>query len=554
MYKHVNVLLFVLLFFVGCHKKESHEETTRSTLPCLYITLEQSQLDSILQDREHKAPADAVLIDANGDTLFNGPLKHIKTRGNVTFTRQEKKPFSIKFSKTQEFFHLDKSKSFVLLANAYDESHLRNAISFDVSRAIGLPAPQYLFVSLYINDKYHGLYQMTNKVEISKYSLDIMDLEKLNEEANPCLLKESNRYSEGLPNQIIQRKGFLLENSPKDITGGYLLEIIGFQDRYERKDCGFMSSGGELIVIREPEHASKEEVDYIADFYNQMETALHDSKGYNVHTEMNYSDYVDVYSFAKFYILNELLINHDAGISSCYMYKDHNGKMMAGPTWDFDASLNYCLGSEKYCSANEIWAGAKVGYIGHVSLDGIFYSLMKHDDFRQLVYQEWNDTISHICHQLLERRHWDSLASRLYYDAERDYNLNNNRQSDNYSVAVRRPLDFLHERVEFLDWLWTTNGNDVINVTDSSFAEIKLYERYNHLYYRTGEPITYPTMKELKCYDDPIPEFYITGTDSLIPNGTVLNRPAKLETRWREPTWKEIQLRRVKKKINQIFG
>ena len=107
MYKHVIVLLFLLLFFVGCHNEKSNKVATRSTLPCLYITLEQSQLDSILLDRDHKAPADAVFIDANGDTLYDGPLKHIKTRGNATFTRQDKKPFSIKFTKTHDLFHLD---------------------------------------------------------------------------------------------------------------------------------------------------------------------------------------------------------------------------------------------------------------------------------------------------------------------------------------------------------------------------------------------------------------------------------------------------------------
>ena len=553
MYKHVNVLLFLLLFFVGCHNEESYKETTRSTLPCLYITLEPSQLDSILQDRDHKAPANAVLIDVNGDTLYNGQLKHFKTRGNATFTLQDKKPFSIKFSKTHKLFHLDESKSFVLLANAFDESHLRNAIAFDVSRAIGLPTPHYVFVSLYLNDKYYGLFQMTNKVEINKHALDITDLDELNKEANPRPLKESVKFGAGMQNQIIQRKGFILENTPEDITGGYLLEIIGYLDRYEQKDCGFMSLKEELVVIREPEHASKEEVDYIADFYNQMETALHDPKGYNAHTGKHYSDYLDVYSFAKSYILNELVMNLDAGITSCFMYKDRSSKMMAGPTWDFDATLNYIPWCGKYCSANEIWAGAKTGYLGHSSLDGIFYVLLKHDDFRRLVYQEWNDTISPICHQLLESGIWDSLAIHLSYDAERDFIQNNNRQSDNYSLAVRRPLDFLKERMEFLDWLWTTKGNDVISVIDSTFSEMKFHERYNQLYYRTGEPIVYPTLK-LICYDDPLLELYIAGTDSLIPDGTVLNRPAKLEMRWREPTWKEVQIRRVKKKINQIFG
>ena len=548
MLKYIITPLLILIFFVGCRQKESSQETMKSHLSSLYITMPSGQLDSILNDRDHKAPADAVLIDANGDTLFDGPLKHIKTRGNSTWN-SDKKPFAIKLLRSRELLCLDKSKSFVLLANALDESHLRNAIAFDLAYAIGLPAPKYTFTNLYLNGAYNGLYQMTNKVEINKYSLDIMDLEKLNKEANPYQPKVYNRYSVGLQNQIIQRKGFLLENSPDDITGGYLIEIIGLKDRYDRKDCGFLSSGGELVVIRDPEHASMEEVDYIADYYNQMEDAIMDSLGFNDCTGKHYSDYLDVYSFAKCYILNELLMNMDAGKSSFYMYKNSNDKLMAGPIWDFDRTLNVNFWWARYCSAHEIWAGSKTGYKEFQLSGGFFYNLLRHEDFKQVVYQEWNDTVSPICHQLLEVGNWDSLANYLSYDAERDFILTNNRQSDSYSKAVRCPLDFLQERVEFLDWLWSSDGDDVICVADS-LAGSREHDRFINLYYRVGEPIVYPAMK----YNyDPILEYYIAGTDSIIPDGAVLNHPVQLEMRGREPTWIEVQTRRVKKKLAKVF-
>ena len=549
MSKYIIVPLLILTFFVGCRQKESYVESAKSPLPSLYITIPPAQLDSILIDRDHKTSADAVFVDANGDTIFDGPLKHIKTRGNSSWNK-DKKPFSIKLLRSRKFLHLDNSKSFVLLANAYDESHLRNAIAFDISYAIGFPAPKYSFINLYINGKHDGLFQMTNKVEIRKHALDITNLERLNKECNALPLKDYSWLGLGMQRNTLQRKGFLLENSPDDITGGYLIEIIGFKDRYDRKDCGFVSSGGELVVIREPEHASIEEVEYIADYYNQMEIAIVDSSGFNKNTGKHYSDYLDVYSFAKYYILNELLMNLDAGNTSFYMYKNSCDKLMAGPLWDFDRTLNTNFWMARYCCVNEIWAGSRTGYMEFQLPGGIFYNLLRHDDFKRVVCQEWKDTISPICHQLLESGKWDSLANCLSYAAERDYFLTNNRQSVSYSMAVRRPLDFLQERMEFLDWLWASDGDDVISVADSIAEGRWEHDRFINLYYRVGEPIVYPKMKYNR---DPILEFYLVGTDSIIPDGAVLNHPVHLELRCRKPTWKEVQIRRVKRKLAKVF-
>ena len=88
--------------------------------------------------------------------------------------------------------------------------------------------------------------------------------------------------------------------------------------------------------------------------------------------------------------------------------------------------------------------------------------------------------------------------------------------------------------MEFLDWLWSTNGDDVISVADSIAEGRDPHDRFMNLYYRVGEPIIYPNIKK-KGENAPIPAFYISGTDSIIPDGTVLDHPLHLEMRCRKP-------------------
>ena len=155
-------LLFMMTIF-GC-KNRRFDNLPKSRLPSLYISISNEHLDSIIKNRKYKAPAHALLLSPEGDTILDDSLEHIKTRGNSTF-KAEKKAYSIKFRKKRRFLGLDKGKRFALLANAFDESHIRNAVALDLASEIGVLAPRYSFLSLYINSDYKGLYQITNKVE-----------------------------------------------------------------------------------------------------------------------------------------------------------------------------------------------------------------------------------------------------------------------------------------------------------------------------------------------------------------------------------------------------
>ena len=80
-------------------------------------------------------------------------------------------------------------------------------------------------------------------------------------------------------------------------------------------------------------------MDYIADYYQAFEDAVMSDTGYNAQGK-HFTEYIDLASFAKNYVVQELMFNVDGCQSSFYMYKDaDDAKLVASPVWDFDLSL-----------------------------------------------------------------------------------------------------------------------------------------------------------------------------------------------------------------------
>ena len=60
----------------------------------------------------------------------------LKGRGNTTFLK-EKMPFQIKFPEKVDLFGMGKSKKWILLANYYDSTEVRNSVAFYIERLLG---------------------------------------------------------------------------------------------------------------------------------------------------------------------------------------------------------------------------------------------------------------------------------------------------------------------------------------------------------------------------------------------------------------------------------
>lgn len=518
-------------------------------MPSLRITMTSMQYDSIINNQENKVSAFALLTDSNGDTLFQGNLTHIKTRGNDSFM-EPKKPFTIKFPKKQKLFGLNRNKTFTLLANACDESHIRNAIGLDIARAFGFSASHYAYLTLYINGTYKGLYQITNKVDVGKEAVDITDLDKQNEWVNPKPLETYEWYGLGMKKRVIQRKGVLLDNNPSDITGGYLLDNVGPPSQYRKIISGFASDAEDNIRILSPQYASPQEVDYIAKRYNEMEAAVHAPDGIHPVTGRHFSEYLDVESFARYYLLNEVLCNIDGGWASFMMYKDTDTidpKFYAGPAWDYDRTLdNPWFQKNSIAFENEFIVNKKRGRTGIAHSGGLLHYLCQHLDFQQAVRNAYLDELGPACHDYLERNPLDSLVALLSHEADHDNMVYETRSSGDYESCALRAMDFLRKRIAFFDWYYSTNEDEQVLVC---------YEVGNgktrKFYYPLGEAIQAPQL-EVQYNHTAVYEMYYPGTDSIVSNGTVFQKFQKLELRRREPTKREVRLRRVKKKLRKI--
>lgn len=286
-----------------------------------------------------------VMLNENGDVVYDGALSQIKGRGNSTWAA-EKKPYQIKLAKKADLLETgkkaNKNKTWVLLANAFDNSSSRNVIAYSIAQQLGVRSSvEFKIVDLYFDGSYRGTYTLCEKVQINSGRVDIDNLEDENDAANsgsiePNMTVGANSYGNPM------RYATNLKN-PQDITGGYLIELDA---RYAQEASYFSVStkqGLLYFVCKSPEFWTYEEANYLSCMVQDAFDAMANG-GINPRTGLKTSDYVDIDSFATLYWVNEITKNRDGlTFSSTYLFKDSdkNGKakLTFGPAWDFDLSL-----------------------------------------------------------------------------------------------------------------------------------------------------------------------------------------------------------------------
>ena len=319
----------------------------------LYITSDDPANEGqafVDQVKGNKASGKMVLLRADGSTVYAGDLKQIKGRGNTTWN-YPKKPYQIKLTEKIDLLETgdptEAEKTWILLANYYDHSLIRNALTFDLAAELGMPySPHSQSVDFYYDGQYRGTYLLCEKTEISSGRVGIHDLEKDFETANPQV-----EDFDGLPTDVATnaygRKCYYVTglNDPDDISGGYLLEM-DFWERADVEKSHFNSRWQFDIVVKSPEYLSLSALSYISEFYQDFEDALF-REGVHPETGKSYTDYVDLTSLARSYVIFELSQNGDAYRSSTFFYKPAGEEMLyAGPVWDYDTAyglyyLNY---------------------------------------------------------------------------------------------------------------------------------------------------------------------------------------------------------------------
>lgn len=268
-------------------------------VPTVYIETENSQ---DITSKEDYLKCTFTMVDGT-DTLRLENTQ-IRGRGNSSWWNSEKKPYRVKFDKKQHLLGEDfaNAKNWTLLANHGDKTMIRNALTYQLGRFIGMKfCPAAKFVDLYLNGKYRGTYQISDQVQVHKKRVEV-------DEDNGWLLEVVNEYSKEEPLITSTRYSIMYNiKNPDD-------DLLTVDKRI---------AIGQWITAFEAAVASN-------DYQDPM-------KGYRA--------YIDETDFINWYVGAELTGNIDA-LYSIYMYKEADEqKMHFGPLWDLD--LGYDNSSEK---------------------------------------------------------------------------------------------------------------------------------------------------------------------------------------------------------------
>ena len=250
----------------------------------------------------YNADGTSALTDKNGAVVTDPVLSSTRVRGNVT-QQMPKKPFAVKLDKKHGMLGMPAHKRWVLLANWKDRTLMRNAVAFGIADVFqntlsgGMEwNPSGQFVELVYNGVHVGTYYLCEQIKIDGNRLDI----------NEPLDDEDNPYT-GDPEVF-----------------GYLMES---DDGY---DEAWKFTTANYVPFLLKDDANADMLTYAQNFVRGIEDQLYNGSYSAAYEKM------DLASFVDFWLIQELMMNSETSHpKSCYSYIN-NGKMYAGPLWDFD--------------------------------------------------------------------------------------------------------------------------------------------------------------------------------------------------------------------------
>lgn len=362
---------------------------TNSGLPVVVLTQsgggseswEEAGINVRSKDADWVKTDKMAVYNADGSVDMKEALCGIRLRGNST-QKFPKKPFAIKLVSKASVLGMPKHKRWVLLANWMDRTMLRNAVAFEVAHqtenayADGLGwNPHGYSVEVVMDGRHVGNYYLCEQIKIDGDRVDIKD----------CI---EDIIGDGNANPTMADCGYLLE----------------FDDNYDEVDK-FRTARGLPCMFKD------EVTKYSADIFNQVKARIEavESNLEAGNYEAAYSD-LDINSVIDYFFIQELTFNDEyKHPKSVYMLIDGDGKLTAGPVWDFDwqtfinydkvQAMNSKYGGTYSCRNTNEWLYGKSklaewhiigGYDYENDMPYMWYPLLFKDaNFRAKVQERW---------------------------------------------------------------------------------------------------------------------------------------------------------------------
>jgi hypothetical protein len=315
-----KIILFIILVLV-CRAQGFSQLLTDSNLPIVVINTDGGVYipdnPRVLATMKiiYRGPGERNYLSDIDNTLYlnyNGRIS-IEIRGSSS-QDLEKKSYGLTTLLDDDLTEynvkllgMPKENDWILNSLNFEPSCIRDYLSYYLSRQIEEYASRTVYCEVVVNGDYRGLYLLEEKIKSDK-------------------------------NRVNIEKITTTDNSLPELSGGYITKA----DKANGDPIAwtmYSYNGQSVDYINDwpkPEEATTTQTNYIKGEFVKLETDAHSM---NTSLSSGYPSIIDIPSFIDYMLLSELASNPDSYEYSTYFHKDRNGKLRAGPIWDFNLSF-----------------------------------------------------------------------------------------------------------------------------------------------------------------------------------------------------------------------
>ena len=398
-------------------------------VPTLYIDTASGTMDYIHEEKGNAESGNLRLYTSEGTLDCSAQIESINGRGNATWN-EPKRPYSLELAQRKDLLGMGEARKWILLANYFDDTNLRNKMCYDFAAAAGCAyTPECQWVDLYLNGSYAGLYVISERNEVDPQRVAI----------------------------------------PKD--NGFLVSKEG-DSRWDGQNySAFFSQNGTFLRI----HHNGIQGDRAQEIWQSVEDAIFAPDGIDPTTEKHWQDMIDLDSWAQQYLLWEVFAEFDAGTLSKFFYYDgRSDKVFAGPLWDMDMILN----NWNWYPPTVLSSGRK--YISDRNQVSLFHALYQKEAFSQRVKELYWQIYHPLLKELIENGMDDYLNQSLAAGKMNGIRWKNQDPQE----AIHIMKQYLKEHIAFLDDYWISEDDYCI----IELVDYTMDYAWRNIAVRRGEP------------------------------------------------------------------
>ena len=321
----------LLVLALLCSLVVSAQTLTDSNLPIVVIETDggvnipdEPKVSGTMKIIWHQDGSRNYMTDINNPDFlnYNGRIG-IEMRGSSSQTMLNKKPYALETREDDDISNRNVSilgmpaeNDWVLNSLAFDQTGMRDVLAYELSNRIGQYASRSVYCEVVINGDYKGLYAFMEKI---KPDDDRVNIEKMDETCN--------QYPE--------------------VTGGYITKadkttggdpIAWTMQGYGGGWWGWGNNTDFIHHYPKPADITNAQSNYIHSVFTSLQNV---AGSHNTSITNGIPSVIDIPSFIDFMMIAEFTSNVDVYSLSTFFHKDRNGKLRAGPVWDYNLAFGY---------------------------------------------------------------------------------------------------------------------------------------------------------------------------------------------------------------------